>query len=296
LTFELGRNQWASNSDGVIVRLGGLFTESFTAGPYNPPSFTVITRNFTVGSGTTATLEFEGTGSVNDYGAIIDDVSLVMEPFGAREHIADFTIKRDWQPNLEPNTTYYWRVRTLHAGLTGSNPNWFGPLGSQNAYASFTTSAQSAATPLTLDLSGDANAWSLVSTNLAPSQAWPRRLFGLGTIAWEWNALQQVYEQMRVVRPFVGFWLNRQQRDANFEVDGFTPLTTVVPIRVGWNLNGVLNNGTEIPTLVGDRHHIFGYLPDGSYDKVESLDAGRGYWIYSTRGAQVDVSESVDPN
>jgi formylglycine-generating enzyme required for sulfatase activity len=226
---------------------------------------------------------------------------------------AGYASNRDWQPNLQPSTTYFWRVRTVHEGVTDLNPNWFGAFGSGVPYATFTTSDQTRlAQPLSMDLTGDTGGWSLVSTNMEPDEQYARKLFGGDSVAWKWNATALAddesvgtYERVVKIEPYEGFWLYRPVSDANFEVTGFTPTYSDTFVFAGWNLVGVLEENTVFPSVFGDaRNHIFGYgysnvSETHTYERVDFvtsfMNPGKGYWVYASEIFQVELSTEEEP-
>ena len=75
LSFEIGNNPASTLSDNaLLVSLGGLFNQSFTA----PAVLTLTTKTIVVTTPTTASLVFQETGASNCGGSVLDDVLLIL--------------------------------------------------------------------------------------------------------------------------------------------------------------------------------------------------------------------------
>jgi formylglycine-generating enzyme required for sulfatase activity len=189
--------------------------------------------------------------------------------------------ERNWYPVLDRDETYYWRARTVHTGGAETYGPWVGAHGSVQPFSMFATSSHIPTSALTLDI---ASGWSLLSTNVEPTQAHPSHLFGLGTVAWGWDASARQYARLFEIKPFEGFWLHRTQADGALPVHGYRPVgpaDTMLRLQAGHNLVGPLNDGYRIRSGQGVRADMWQYV-DGEYRRVYRMNVGLGHWLYTT--------------
>jgi len=106
-----------------------------------------------------------------------------------------------------------------------------------------------------------------------------------GTV-WMWDAENNVYRAAETVTPGAGYWVFAPA-PADLIHIGYAAVDGRVQIAPGWNLVGPLGDVPPPgpPTVLS----VWGYAAASGYFQPEVLELGRGYWMYATQAATLNL-------
>ena len=126
---------------------------------------------------------------------------------------------------------------------------------------------------LTIDLH---EGWNLISIPVFPDSSHIDTIFGntiLGKI-WFWNG--NTLQNATILEPNLGYWVYCNAPDHQITISGHAVAETDLEPQSTWSLIGVAKDGTVPPPNVATWNW------DGrQFNKSESLDRGKGYWIFN---------------
>ena len=150
-----------------------------------------------------------------------------------------------------------------------------------------------------------------------PIQSAVRRVFAFDACdtadPWKlWDPANPGASDLTSITPAKGFWLEGTGA-ATLPEGGPEPVTTSIPLCLGWNLIGFpLSSprpvGAALAAIAGQYLRVFGFDPTDADDPWEVFDVavpawandlaelrpGRGYWIYVTQATTLTVSNEAD--
>jgi hypothetical protein len=137
--------------------------------------------------------------------------------------------------------------------------------------------------------------WNLVSVPLENGSDSTVQLFpGALTGAFRWNG---AYEETPILAPGEGYWI-KYPTNRSMSVFGDSIVTDTIALLEGWNLVGspvnpipVINISSDPPGLITGP--FYGYA--GTYQIVDSLLPGSGYWVKSSQSGSLFMGGDLSP-
>lgn len=134
--------------------------------------------------------------------------------------------------------------------------------------------------------------WNLVSVPIQTVQVRKDELFPTS------NSFAYGYTNNYVIRdtllPGYGYWLKFPSTQ-NIELQGAQLFSLSVPVRVGWNLIGSLNQSipvsalsTNPPNLIAS--YVYGYGP--AYYIANTIEKGKGYWVKASSNGTITFNST----
>ncbi len=198
--------------------------------------------------------------------------------------------------NLNYQTTYYWRVRTI------SNP-YYNPWSSTWSFTTEPSPSSNIEIPLSLG-------WNLISSNIIPEEQAMESVFeGMNNIVFVKNGAGQIF--------FPAFGLN-QIGDWNVEAGYYVytnsssilnisgnevnPVLQGIQLNPGWHLVSYLRNspmnvqqalGSIASNLIIAKNNLGGiYHPGFGINTLGEMQPGQGYWLYISSPALLTYPEN----
>ena len=207
----------------------------------------------------------------------------------------DWSDLNSWSPDLEPSVArnlpdvpvkitkaYIWRYRWHCPGLSRGWSGW-------QSGGTFETTTQTETNQTITPSTG----WSMTSLAIDPAVAHYKHLFGMDSTVWIWDSVAQQYVRPFALQAFDAFWLMAPSAGtarSDIVVSGYTPASSVVTLRNGWNLIGPRDDDTPLPTN-GAIRKVLRYENNRFRDTTD-LDIGHAYWIFSNSTVLLNLDTS----
>lgn len=180
---------------------------------------------------------------------------------------------------LLPNTQYFWRV-------CGRNSAGSGPFSSIRGFRTLTSHANTYAY---------AEGWNLVSVPLLVTDRRTATLFPPAVSNAYGYDPARGYLREDTLQNGLGYWL-KFDGPQNIPIDGLACTLDTVDLVGGWNLVGAISNPVGVTSIEQIPPGVFAtpfYGYGSTYGVVDTLRAGKGYWVKALTAGRMVLSSST---
>ena len=133
--------------------------------------------------------------------------------------------------------------------------------------------------------------WNLISLPLIPENNDLSSIFPDSEIAYSY--IDGSYEIAYDLEPGIGYWINIPNAET-YKIYGkpFTNYSYTLP--TGWHMLGALNEPASLKTIPDAVLSVIFAFVDGSYQEVNEIKPGLGYWVNVTEPCELILNKSLD--